>query len=704
MHSAGNTPGVRTPGDNTTVMVNRVLIILAITLVTHTSAPEKAASQTVPDEAEEFAMEKVSEETDTGPDFQEAELQRELAGGGSLDLNKASAADLLSLPFITPRQTEALMSYIRTYGSLLSVYELRSVPGFDTATIRKLLPFIMTGPEARGPRLTMPNLIQYGRHELAFRYQQVLQQKEGYRSHIYLGSPQKYVFRYVFTFSDKIRAGLAGEKDAGEQFFGPSQPVGMDFWSGYLSVTNMGILRSLVIGNFTAGFGQGLVFSSGSRLGSVIGFGTALRTGQGVRGCTSMNETGFLRGIGATLRKDRLSLSLFFSRQKRDAVVVEAGSLSSEPYTVSSVGGTGYHRTASEIEEKGKVTEMVYGGNVSFTGNFFRIGVTGSRVNRNAVLSPQPALYNQFTFPDPSLTNIGADMIVRLKAVSIYAEMGKSIDGGWAWTAGIQAETAQNLSISLSVRDYARNYYNPWSGASGQNSLNANERGVLLSLTSRIFRRMDLSAFADLSGFPWLKYRVNAPSCGAEAGILATFGLSPSLGLSARYTYCRGALNGSGGPEPVHPLEEVSSSATRLVLTWGISNALALKTLFGTKAATTGGISEGRGYLLSQALTCSILRSRAGLSLSYTLFDIPSYTLRICVHEPDVLYSLSVPAFQGRGIRVMARGSIEAGRHIEVWVWGGMTWYDDRASIGTGNEMISGNTVSEVKIQLRLRR
>jgi DNA uptake protein ComE-like DNA-binding protein len=300
-----------------------ILQIMAFTAMILTAAQDKASSQTVTeDQAEGFALEKVSEVTEADPDFQELEDRRELTGQGPLDLNRASSGDLLSLPFITPRQAEALLSYVRTYGSLLSVYELRSVPGFDTATIRKLLPYIRTGPEIKGTPLTIPNLIKFGHHELTLTYQQVLQQKEGYLTNDYLGSPQKYFFRYTYSFSDKVKAGLSGEKDPGEEFFGPSQPLGMDFWSGYLSASNIGILRSLVIGNFTAGFGQGLVFSSGSRMGSVIGFGTTLRTGQGIRGSTSMNETGFLRGIGATVKKERFALSLFFSRQKRDAAVV----------------------------------------------------------------------------------------------------------------------------------------------------------------------------------------------------------------------------------------------------------------------------------------------------------------------------------------------------------------------------------------------
>jgi len=59
-----------------------------------------------------------------------------------LDLNTATPEEIRSMFVLREDQMQALMTYRRTHGPFLSVYELQAVPGFDLPTIYRLTPFV----------------------------------------------------------------------------------------------------------------------------------------------------------------------------------------------------------------------------------------------------------------------------------------------------------------------------------------------------------------------------------------------------------------------------------------------------------------------------------------------------------------------------------------------------------------------------------
>jgi hypothetical protein len=665
--------------------------------------PFSLQSQTPMDnESTIYTLEKVSEVTESDPDYQEAEEFLSARQGTITDLSRATPEQLAQIQGLSPEQSRALSEYIAAYGPPLTLYELRVVPGFDSVTVQKILPYIRIGPYGTGPPVNFTNLVHLARQELVVRFQQFLERKEGYGTGAFTGSPQKYLFRYSYFCSDKIRLVLAGEKDAGEQFFGLAQPAGMDFYAGYLAWSGRRFLRSLVIGNLAARFGQGLVLGSGSRMGNVIGFAQPLHTSQGIHGSSSMDEAGYQRGIGITLRRERLTISAFLSRQKRDGSVVWSDTLPDADGSVTSLGGTGYHRTVAEISKKGTVHESVLGGNLSYTGNFFRIGITGVRSLWDYKITPAPDLYNRFRLQGRSAAALGTDLVIRLRSISFFAEAAHSFPGTFAWIAGVQSEGLQDADLAVTVRSYARDYCNPLAGAPGQNSSCSNEYGVLVTGRFRLSGDLVFSAFADLFSFPWLKYRVDGPSVGLETGALLAWTLSPSLLLTTRYSWTQSQVN-SSLPGKLHVLEEGRGQSVRVQLSWSATEVVTLKTLFASKCGWSGHVSSGCGYLMGQGVSFGMFKGRVGLSCSYNLFDIPSYGLRIYLYEPDILYSLSVPACQGRGVRATGRLSVTINKYLDLWGWFGSTWYEDRTEIGAGAEKINGRVAAEIKIQARVR-
>src|ERR1043166_3980071 len=59
-----------------------------------------------------------------------------------LNLNMADATELKELLFLTGLQIDNLISYRELLGKFISIYELQSIPAWDIATIKKILPFV----------------------------------------------------------------------------------------------------------------------------------------------------------------------------------------------------------------------------------------------------------------------------------------------------------------------------------------------------------------------------------------------------------------------------------------------------------------------------------------------------------------------------------------------------------------------------------
>ncbi|MDZ4806796.1 MAG: helix-hairpin-helix domain-containing protein, partial [Bacteroidota bacterium] len=122
-----------------------------------------------------------------------------------LNINSAEADELKQLRIVTDLQIANLISYRNLFGKLLSIYELQAVPAWDVNTIRKLLPFITAATplslsEEAGRRFSD------GEHSLLLRVSQVLEKADGFNKATggtkYLGSPQRFFFRYRYTYKN----------------------------------------------------------------------------------------------------------------------------------------------------------------------------------------------------------------------------------------------------------------------------------------------------------------------------------------------------------------------------------------------------------------------------------------------------------------------------------------------------------------------
>ncbi len=85
------------------------------------------------------------------------------------------------------------------------------------------------------------------------------------------------------------------------------------------------------------------------------------------------------------------------------------------------------------------------------------------------------------------------------------------------------------------------------------------------------------------------------------------------------------------------------------------------------------------------------------------LFSTNGYNSRIYAYENDLLYTFSIPAYYGKGYRAYLNLNYKISKKIDIWFKIANTHWNDRNTISSGYNEISGNNKTELKFQLRLK-
>ncbi|MGP1362370.1 MAG: ComEA family DNA-binding protein [Bacteroides sp.] len=167
------------------------------------------------------------------------------------DLNSVSYTQLLSLPFLTVAEGEAIWQYRKRYQSFSSIYDLGWIEGISQERAKFLSNFFFVGEP---PSVHSFELLQ----QLGYRSQLEKKKKK-------IGSPLFLETRALYSLGEIWRTGIRGRKLAGEPFGGKHSPLGYGdntFFVEYTPV-HRGFLRA-VVGNYMLSSGYGLTYSTGA--------------------------------------------------------------------------------------------------------------------------------------------------------------------------------------------------------------------------------------------------------------------------------------------------------------------------------------------------------------------------------------------------------------------------------------------------------
>ncbi len=376
-----------------------------------------------------------------------------------LNINTADADELKQLRIVTDLQIANLISYRNLFGKLISIYELQAVPAWDVNTIRKLLPFITAATpvslaEEAGKRFSE------GDHTLLLRVSQVLEKADGFDKTTsgtkYLGSPQKIFFRYRYTYKNLLQFGITGDKDAGENFFSGTQSKGFDFYSFHLFARKIGIIQALAIGDFSVNMGQGLIQWQGLAFKKSADVMGVKRQSAVLRPYSSAGEFYFHRGAGITLKKGRVESTAFISFRKLGGNFV-ADTVSNEDF-VSSFLTSGYHRTASENQDRNNLSQTTFGGNLIYRGNNWHVGVNGIYYNFSLPIEKRNEPYNLYAISGKHWYNLSIDYSYTYKNLHFFGEAAMDKNSSKAFINGLLVSVDPRVDVSFVQRTIQKGF------------------------------------------------------------------------------------------------------------------------------------------------------------------------------------------------------------------------------------------------------
>jgi hypothetical protein len=634
-----------------------------------------------------------------------------------LNINRARESELEELGLLNSLQINALISHIEKNGKLMTLEELQTIDGYDSEVIKMLLPFVKVGSDVDSPQITFKELLKNGENTLFIRYQQILEEKEGFSSTTdsalaaspnsrYRGDPGRLYTRYRYKYGNHISFGVTAEKDPGEEFFAGSQTQGFDYYSAHFFIKNQGKVKQLALGDYQAQFGQGLTYWSGRAFGKSADIMLVKRSALGLRPYTSVDESRFLRGGGMTLEFGKIEATAFYSYNNIDAniSVADSTSLDNEVLAVTSLQQSGLHRTKNEIEDKDAIQQQQMGGHLAYKIRRLNIGVTGIHSSLNTDFTPNLQTYSQFRNSESEQTNIGVDYNWVYRNFNFFGEYSQSLNAGSAFVSGALVTLDPKLSLALLYRNYDRDF-NPISSAGiGEGSTNENEKGMYMGFVAKPLKKITLSAYYDQFTFPWLKYQINAPSKGYQYLAQLTYKPSKKMEIYVRIRERnKGENTAVDLDRGIDYIVNEKQTNYRFHYSYKISESIKLKGRVELVNYDKQESPYETGYLIYQDIIYKPKSSPFSFSFRYGLFDTDSYNSRIYAYESDVLYAFSIPAYYNRGTRTYLTAKYKIKRGIDLWLRYGATFYDNIDVISSGLEEIQGTTKSEIKAQLRFK-
>ena len=637
-------------------------------------------------------VERLAEDFDEDIDFEDLLESYIFLSENPVNLNSDEVMQLVELQLLSMFQYEALQNYRLSFGDILIPEEIAMVEGFDPPTIALIRPVVYLGKDRNRDKPTLSKMARYGKHQLFGRYEQILEKQQGYLDSRYLGSPQQYQLRYTYNYRNKIRAGFVVEKDAGEPNF-------FDFTGFHLYAKDLGIVKAAALGDYQLSFGQGLTLWSGWSFGKAGSGSSVMKQARGIVPKASAVEYGFMRGAAVTLGRGPLNGTLFYSNRRIDANVSLADSLDGVEL-VSSLLETGYHRTLSELRDRHAIRQQVVGGHLGYTTDHFELGYTIHHTWLSVPLELKPSLYNQFYFQGQRLTDQGVDFKYVRGKYAVFGEIAMSYPLAFAGLVGLTVRPAGYLNFTLMYRDYGKAYQNLFSNAFGEGSHNQGQRGVYIGMQATPAPYWNILAYADQFQFTWLTSMVNAPSRGHDYYLRVSHNFSKRAEAYLQFRSRTKMKNSADALVFSHYPIFYTKNAVRFNISYQVGRDF----LFGNKAEyahyhNADGSNE-HGYFLCQDIAYQPEGKPYCLTFRYALFDAKDYNARIYAYESDVLYSFSVPAFYGKGMRIYFMGKAKLFNALTLYARIGRTIYSDRDAIGSGLTLIEGYHKTDLKVEI----
>ena len=658
--------------------------LLTILLVTCLFQP--SYSQDVEEKGWENVLEELlSDEEISSYAQEELSVLFESLHDNPLNINTATKEDLAQLPFLTEKQIEDIHTYVYLHGAMLTLGELQLIGSLDWKTRQMLRHFIYSGDaQPAKEKINLHDVLRHGHNEIILRTDIPFYVRDGFRYHspeelkrypnrAYLGNRLSHSVRYSFNWQGRIRMGITADKDAGEPFFNQNR-TGYDFWSPYLYVRDMGVLRELVLGKFKAQYGLGLLMGGGFNTGKSMVLNSMDRSAQGLKPHSSTQEYGYLYGAGVALGKGSFTYTALAAYTPLDATV-KGDTL------IGSFKEDGYHRTELEWSKKHNVRLVTLAANVRYRYRGIRYGAT--------------LLAEKLSLPykgNERFWGLSADCSLHRPRYALAAEL-SVLNGKTACLASQTFRLSGKWTLNSVFRSYSPGYLALHSNGLAEGNVQ-NETGILTGfLYSR--NRLKVSGYLDMFMHPQPKYGVSEKSNGMDLRMEADWqtGRRDNLFVTARLKSkqkdCR----------YTRQLEYCITERLRMRWTHSINSVSELKTQFSYARYDFIGEPVSNGWALTQNYSAKMFHERFEINMSFSAFFTDSYESRISIYESGLRYAYNYISLYGKGTRTAVNVKYRLGHGFQVNLKAGSTYYLDRDEISSSQQRIASCHKEDLSLQ-----
>ncbi|GEM_PF-672469 len=345
-----------------------------------------------------------------------------------IDLNRASARELLAIPWFNPFLAYRIVAARDSAGRFESVEQVRLVPGMTAETFEALRPFLRIG----GRRQTWTgSLVARARTDS-----------------VQSGTAGLRTFDRLNLQFGQARVVALAEKDRGETGAFDFLSAGSELRLGRARVT---------LGDFTAGLGRGLVFSAPYWRSSFLD-GTD-RARQNVRLVNSAVEGSYLRGGAVEAGAGRWNVCVLGSYAGRDARLNEDG-------TVARLVGSGVHDDSAGLAGRNAVREATGGLGAGYHGTTAGVGFAAGYSRYSRAFAPADSA-NSFVGHELFAAGVNAEL--KLVHYDLGVEMAGSSGPGLAGAVELNGDWP-DFDARVSLRGRQARFFAPngrWSSLTG---------------------------------------------------------------------------------------------------------------------------------------------------------------------------------------------------------------------------------------------
>lgn len=613
-----------------------------------------------------------------------------------LALNQATREELRLLCILTDDQLDQLFKHLAKNGPLISIYELQTIPAFDLATIQLLVPFVRveTMPDDyRGDSLWRTDLEARNSYGL-MRYERTLETKRGYqhsnKQHKvpYVGSPNKLFTRLNIKHPSGWGLGVSARKGAGEALtWDPAtQRYGLAPWRFYWLLNDKKRIKTLVVGDYAVGYGQGVVLNAGFSIDKSSETIKVIRTNNlGIRPHMSVTTAAF-RGFAVTLQWQPIALTTYYSNIDLDGKVRKNGS-------VSSISRGGYYRTKSELDKKIKINEQVVGSTLVYKGptRGAELGINVLYSHYSLPIYPDSKRGNPRRFRGQHHANGSIFYRYLWQNFHFFGEGALSKGGGKAAIAGVVASLSDYADATILWRHYGQNFHSPYGKAFRENSTgNSNERGIYVGTKLSPLHHLHLHAYYDYFYFPW---SFGKPRAGHSWLARASYQITrTSLVYLQHKTTAK--------PRKIAESTKVAVGTQqnyKLCWQYTLSKFTRLKSEIQCSRYQQVGAPTW-GYVTVQDVAYKLHKLQLKGRVAW--FNARHTHNTLYAYEPNVLHTgFNFHPYHGRGMRYCVLVCYQPTAVFRLELKYALTHRTDINEIGSGQETIQGNLKNDVTLQ-----